>query len=53
MKVWVYSGQNDLQIDIAVFSEEAKEKAKKYAQKQKSFFGKRLVYTLNLVEVTK
>ena len=49
--VWVYSGQRDLEINIAVFSENAKDEAKKYAQEQKRFFKKRLTYTIDLIKV--
>lgn len=51
MKVWVYCGQHDLQVDVVVFHEDAKDKAKKYARKQKEFYKKRLVYTVDLVQV--
>jgi hypothetical protein len=52
MKVWVYSGQHDLEVDIAVFSEQAKEKAREFALSQKQVLKKRLVYTLDLIKVT-
>jgi len=51
VKVWVYSGQHDLEFDVKVFSEDAKAEAKEYAARQKRFFKQRLVYTLDLVEV--
>ena len=51
MKVWVYVGQHDLQIDVMIFVEEAEKKARKYARAQKTFFKKRLIYTLDLMNV--
>ena len=53
MKVWVYCGQHDLVIDIKIFAdtELGEIAAVCYAKQQKEFFGKRLVYTLDKVEV--
>lgn len=51
MKVWVYSGQHDLEIDIVVFAETAEKAARDYAQRQKRFFKNRLIYTLDKMEV--
>jgi len=51
VKVWVYSGQHDLEIEVTVFAEDAREEAKEYAARQKRFFKQRLVYTLSLMEV--
>lgn len=51
MKVWVYSGQHDLQIDISVYSEVSVEKARQYAKDQKDRFKNRLVWSLDLVDV--
>lgn len=51
MKVWVYSGQHDLQIEVAVFSENAEVKAREYATEQKRRFKERLVYSLDLMDV--
>jgi hypothetical protein len=52
MKVWVYSGQHDLEIEVRLFGEEAKEKAIEYARQQKELYKKRLIYTLDLKVVT-